>query len=100
MFTLCPETITILTCLWFSVIVNSVYGYTSALRAHRLPKDELIQHTGPVLLHGVCILCRAFKLEPSASLKTVVGFGAVGNRAGELRLAAGCSRCMRCRSSY
>lgn len=100
MFTLCPETITILTCLWFSVIVNSVYGYTSALRAHRLPKDEPIQHMGPVLLHGVCVLCRVFRLEPSASQKTVMSLGAVGSRAGEPWLFTSCSHCTRRRSSY
>lgn len=57
MFTLCPEMIMILICQWFSVIGNSIYGYTSALCAHRLLKDELIQHAALVLLHGVCVLC-------------------------------------------
>jgi len=49
MLTHCPVTITIITSLWFSVIVNSVHGYTSALLTYRLPKDELTQLAGLLL---------------------------------------------------
>jgi len=86
MFTLCPETTTAVPGLWFSVIVNSVYGYTSALRAPGLPEAELVQRAGLVRLRGVCVLRAVVKLEPWASLKAVMGLGAARSRAGQPQL--------------